>query len=217
MDAHGHDSLTFERVEDAQDPRFSSLLAIYRSSHPASERKPGILLSEMVKKPEYLFIAAILEAQVVGFAISNWFPQSDACLLEYMAITQERRGQGIGKMLFKYLIAMPQIAGRYLLAELDSERPSPGNHPEEIRRKRFYLRLGCREIAGLRYIMPPVASSTPPAMDIMVYRRNLPTAISRTTLRGWLQSIYVNVYQMREDDPRIAEMLENIPEEARLL
>ena len=60
-----------------------------------------------------------------------------------------------------------------------------------VRRKKFYRNLGCREVEGFNYIMPPLSRSTPPAMDLMVYRRDLPEAIAKALLREWVEDIYV--------------------------
>jgi hypothetical protein len=65
--------------------------------------------------------------------------------------------------------------------------------------------------------MPPVSSATPPAMDLLVYRRELPQFIEQTRLRKWLESCYVEVYGMKANDLVIESMLKNLPENPRLI
>jgi GNAT superfamily N-acetyltransferase len=171
----------------------------------------------VIETPGYLFLVATLEGHVVGFTISVHFKRSDACLLEYMAIDSEHRGQGIGQFLFRQLVELQAALGRYLLAEVDSEKlPSPDRADRE-RRKRFYRNLGCKEVEGLDYIMPPVSESTPPAMDIMVYRRDVPLEISKALLKEWLEDIYVNVYSKQAADPHIDKMIGNLPDYPKLI
>jgi ribosomal protein S18 acetylase RimI-like enzyme len=208
-------SLAIHRVTTPDAPDFHALVAIYTAAHPPSERKPVTHLAAMIQRPGYLFQVVTLEQKVVGFAIVLLFPQSDACLLEYMAIAPEHQAHGLGQFLFKHLAALPEIANRYLLAEVDSDK-IPG-HPDRTRRKNFYRRLGAREVGGLDYIMPPVSSSTPPPMDIMVYRHDLPQQIPNSELRAWLQSIYVNVYAQQPNDPRIDKMIQHLPENLPLI
>jgi GNAT superfamily N-acetyltransferase len=205
------------RVTAPQTPHFEALVAIYTAAHPPSERKPLALLARMVQDPAHIFLVVTLEDVVAGFSITHLFPRSDACLLEYMAIAADRQGQGIGQFLFKQLVAMPEVSGRYLLAEVDSDKLESPDRTDRIRRKRFYRNLGCREVEGLNYLMPPVSTSTPPAMDILVYRRDLPGSIPRPQLRTWLQGIYANVYGVPTADPRIDKMIDPLPENPKLI
>ncbi len=210
-------ALIVDRVKVASDPRFDELVAIYREALPRSERKPAAKLAVMIAKPGYIFLVLTLEGKVVGFAIAVCFERTEACLIEYMAIAGKMRGQGLGNTLFKSVVDLEEIRDRYLLAEVESEAAPSADHEDRVRRKRFYRKLGCREIEGLEYIMPAVSSSTPPAMNILVYRRGLPEEISKAQLRGWLQDIYVDVYWRSSSDPQIDTMLENLPERPRLI
>ncbi len=92
--------LTIHRIDRSADPAFAGLASIYTEAHPASERKSIGLLAAMIQRPEYLFLVASEESRVVGFAIVLCFPQSSACLLEYLAIAQDRRSHGLGQSLF---------------------------------------------------------------------------------------------------------------------
>jgi len=209
--------LAVQRLESAEDPGFQALLAIYRAALPGSERKPDAQLAEMIARPEYLFLVVTLGGAVAGFSISLYLTQSDACLLEYMAIDAEQRGHGLGQFLFRHLVEMPPQAGRYLLAEVDSEKLPSADRDDRVRRKRFYRNLGCREVEGFDYLMPPLSRNTPPAMDLMVYRRDLPEAIAKTLVREWVEDIYTHVYSRQPADPRIATMMENLPERPKLI
>ena len=201
--------LTLHRVTEPATPAFEALVGLYQAAHPASERKSLDLISAMVLRPEYLFLTVQLDGAVVGFAIVNVFPDSDAAVLEYLAIAEERRGQRIGQFLFRQIAERHELDGRFLLVEVDSDKLTAPSQEECTRRKRFYRNLGCREVGGLDYIMPPVSSEAPPAMDIMVYRRSLPETIARTQLREWLQGIYVHEYLLTATDSRIDGMLDN--------
>ncbi|MDE3147883.1 MAG: GNAT family N-acetyltransferase [Acidobacteriota bacterium] len=211
------DQLKIHRVQNSTEPEFAELVRIYSEAHPASERKSVAMLSSMVERPEYLFQVVSQANQVLGFAIVLCFVDSDACLLEYMAVERKWRSRGIGKFLFTELVKLQEISERYLLAEVDSDKAETADKKDRTRRKDFYRRLGCREIEKICYIMPQVSSALPPAMDLLVYRRMLPDSIERTDLRKWLQSCYVQVYGKAESDPRIETMLKDLPAVLRLI
>lgn len=211
------DALLMRRIEHSADPLFADLVRIYTEAHPASERKRPALLAQMIEQPKYLFLVAIEAESVVGFAIALAFQDADAGLLEYMAVDARYRSQGIGRELFIAVTEQEAFAKRFLLAEVDSDKQPSEERAERTRRKGFYRRLGCREVEGLQYLMPPVSAATPPPMDLFVYRKGLPEAVQRGEIQRWLESIYSEVYGLGVDDPRIASMVVSLPLQPRLL
>jgi predicted N-acetyltransferase YhbS len=206
--------MNVHRVRSAGEPAFDGLIRVYKAAHPESERKSIDALRQMIERPEYLFLAVADADVVVGYAIAIALAHCDAALLEYMAVDAERRGNGIGQLLFRAVIGWPELRERFLLVEVDSDAvPSP--HTAD--RKRFYRRLGCRQIEGLTYIMPQVASAQPPPMDMLIYRDKLPGSIENARLAPWLEACYGQVYGVPAPDPRIRIMLSGLPETIRLI
>ena len=196
-----------QRVGEGDEAEFAGLVRIFEASLPATERKGKEALRAMLARTEYMFLAAIMNERVAGFAIAIALLGSDAALLEYMAVDEPHRGRGIGEALFHAVSGWPGIADRVLLIEVDSDREDSAEHEERARRKRFYRKFGARELAELRYIMPPVAAAVPPPMELLVYRRELPPSIEKHRVRAWLEACYVQVYGAAAADPRIHEML----------
>ena len=203
--------LTIHRVTDPQSPEFEALVAIYLAAHPVSERKPVTLLSRMAQRPDYLFLTVNLDDEVVGFSIVNLFPHLDASYLEYFAVAELRRGQGIGQFLFQQIVAMREVEGRSMIVEVDSDKRPSSLQRDNTRRKRFYRNLGCKEVACLDYVMPSITAHTPPPMDILVYGSALPEAVAKDRIRVWLEALYVGIYAMQTTDIRIDRMLEDLP------
>jgi len=193
------------------------LVRIYTESHPENERKPASLLSSMIMRSEYYFLVASINKIVIGFSITICFLESDAALLEYMAVAPGRRGRGVGQFLFKETVKFEEISERCILIEVDSNKVESKDKSDRTRRKNFYRRLGCREIGGLSYIMPSVSNSMPSAMDILVYGHKLPDIIEKRYLRNWLESCYIQVYGMAAGDSRIKVMIENLPDNLQLI
>jgi GNAT superfamily N-acetyltransferase len=206
------------RIHSAEDPRFGELVRIYTEALPASERKSVDALRQMIARPEYFFLAAVDADALVGFAITIAFVESDAALLEYMAVDAARRSEGLGEALFRATAAWPELSSRFLLSEVESETADGAGPDAELRarRKGFYRRLGAKEIEGLTYIMPPVSSAQPPAMHMLVLRGGFPT-IAKARVRAWLEACYGQVYGVPQSDPRIEEMLSGLPETIRLV
>ena len=180
-------------------------LRIYQSSIEPSEQKPAALVKALISDPHYRVHLSIEGEKVTGFAMSFIPSRENFVLLEYMAVDEQLRSRGIGAALFE---AASDIAVQYNVAlVLEVDQPgspiSPGNDP--TRRLRFYAELGCRKIAGLDYILPLSAHGSPPPMWLLVCGRE--QALSRSEMRDWLTTLYVEAYGQPETDPRIEAML----------
>jgi GNAT superfamily N-acetyltransferase len=199
--------MRIQQIRERDKAEFDGLVRVYEASLAASERKSVASLQEMLARPEYVFLAAIENGCVIGFAIAIALMGSDAALLEYMAVDAEFRGRGVGGALFGAVAEWHGMTDRFLLVEVDSEHEDSAEREQRARRKAFYRRLGARELGGLRYIMPPVTAAMPPPMELMAYRRKLPACIEKERVRGWLKDCYAQVYGVAAGDPRIGEML----------
>src|ERR1700686_1158430 len=114
--------LQIHRVASVAEPEFDALVRIYTEAHPESERRGLDRLSHMLEQPEYFFLTASRGDSVVGFSISICFADSDAALLEYMAVAEGQRNHGIGQVLFKETVKFQTISERYVLIEVDSDK-----------------------------------------------------------------------------------------------
>jgi len=192
---------------------FAEVLNIYREAIPSSERKIDDVLSRMLARDDYEFRIARLAGDVVGFTIVKIFQRCDASLLEYMAVDHTKRGGGIGGQLFRDACSADSTIARYVLIEVEDEEEMTNlsEDAQRRRRKAFYRANGCREVAGLSYLMPTVSAERPPRMNLLTYRRDLPAAIDKTELRRWLEAIYVEVYRQPVSDARIEQMLAAVP------
>jgi len=207
-----------EKLSPDKAAAFGELLRIYREAIPASERKDDHVLREMLARDDYEFRVAHTDNTVIGFTIVKRFRSCDAGLLEYMAVDRTKRSGGIGSLLFRHASGADSTIARYVLIEVEDEEEVTGL-PEDAqrrRRKAFYRANGCREVAGLPYLMPTVSAERPPRMNLMAYRRDLPNAIDKHELSRWLEGIYVEVYRQSASDVRIAQMLAPIPNQISL-
>jgi GNAT superfamily N-acetyltransferase len=212
-------AVTLEELTSADGAPFEGLFAIYAASITPREQKPKDWLRAMVLAPEYRVWVAQDAGQVLGFSILFTPPAKGFALLEYMAVVSDRRGQGFGAELFRRVVAKavtPQGAKLPVLLEVDSDREASSDRAVRTRRLRFYRRLGCMKVADLRYLMPLPGVGSAPEMDLMIYRAAPATQLARGDLERWLQTIYQDVYHVSPDDPRIAQMLQLLPDPVRI-
>lgn len=185
--------------------------AIYREAILKSEQRPEAEFKALFARTDYRFVVARLDEQIVGVAVS-WAPaQADFWLFEYAAVAPEVRGMQIGSHLLQASMAIigPQ---RVALIEVDADTGSD----EQVRRLRFYQRLGARRLRGLDYILPLDAFGTPPPMIMLALTHPGVGGVSVMMLEDWLRRIYYEVYGKGLDDPRLAKMIDPLPDQIQL-
>ena len=167
---------------------------IYVEAFPAGERKPAEWLRGLLVPPHpYAVLVAERSGVVLGFAVL-FVPAdpADAALLEYLAVDGAAGGGGVGGRLFARAL---DVAARPVLVEVER-----GDAMAD-RRRAFYRRHGCRDVAGLDYQLPLPAA---PPMGLMVAAAG---PVRPPDLARWLATVYADVYGQRRDDPRVAAMV----------
>ena len=209
------DAVELEQVKSRDGETFRQLYAIYAASIVAREQKPEGWLGAMIGAPEYRVWVAKEGGLVRGFSIVFHSAAAGFALLEYMAVASEQRNRGLGRELFLRSVAFaaaPQGRKLPVLLEIDSDREASSDRAMRTRREQFYRRLGCLRIAGLRYLMPLPGEGASPEMDLMVYTAAPLERLARGEVKRWLATIYRDVYHCSLDDPRIEQMLRDLPD-----
>lgn len=205
--------IRIQQIAPDDTPLLDAAVALYRDSIEKSEQRPEPVLRALINRPDYRFLAARLDEELVGVAVS-WAPEdADFWLFEYVAVAERLRGNNIGANLF---VASRLMAGqeRIALVEVDAFTG------EEIQAKRlaFYRRLGCRRLAGLDYILPLNAFGAPPPMWLLALAQEEDLAsVSVMEVEDWLRRIYSEVYLKPLDDARLARMIDPLPDDVELV
>lgn len=205
-----------EQLKSCTEPAFREFYGIYAESIAVREQKSESWLCKMVHKPDNKILLMKRDGHVKGFSIL--FLSQSFGLLEYMAVSAEDRNRGLGAEIFRRSMEHAVSSeGKVvpILLEVDSDREESSDRELRKRRQRFYRRLGCVCIAGLHYILPLSGEGPPPGMDLMISPAGDLREIRKPDLERWLKTIYRDVYHCSPDDPRIAKMLENLPDPVR--
>jgi hypothetical protein len=166
----------------------------------------------MARRPDYRLIVATHEQTVLGFAAVFAPPDEAFALLEYLAVDERFRGGGVGAGLFRAAVDALAGEGRGGSLLLEVEAPVGDDataRAQQERRRAFYRRLGCRQVAGLEYVLPlkSVADAPPPPMHLFAHVPTPESPLARADLERALRVIYSRAYGQDADDPRIAAMM----------
>lgn len=192
-------------IKDPHSADFEELWRIYEEALPEGERKPREAVEGLVTRADYHVMAVKEGERVLAFLMVFVSQHEQVALLEYLATSPQVRNRGLGAAMFGKGV---ELAGtRPLLVEYDSDREDAPDREMRVRRKNFYLRMGCRQIENLDYLMPQVGDSKPPMMGLAYCWKGCTAPPSREMIRQWLQTVYAEVYQRSRDDAAIEVMM----------
>ena len=112
---------------------------------PEDEIKPFFIIERAMKEGHYEVIEAFDEDGLAGYAFTVLLDRNDA-LLDYLAVTKERRGQGLGTLFLQKLVTS-SYAGMTLYLEVESPSVVKDEEEKNLRQRRidFYLRNGAKK------------------------------------------------------------------------
>jgi len=129
-------------IQAAKLSQWRRIYHLYRRAFPANERKPFSIIRAMQKKGKTDVWYLEKDGAFAGFAAT--INGTEQILLDYLAVDEKRRGQGIGTEMLNLL--RKQYAGKGAFLEIERPCADAPNAEERIGRKRFYLSCGMRDL-----------------------------------------------------------------------
>ncbi len=115
---------------------------LYKSAFPRYERKPMFIIWQTYKKGRSDIRIIEENGEFSGMAIT--LNTGKLVLLDYFAISDDKRGKGLGSNALKELQRL--YSGRKLFLEIESTYTNSDNAEERKKRKQFYLNNGMSEM-----------------------------------------------------------------------
>ncbi len=121
------------------------LYRLYRSAFPREERKPFTIIRRMFREGKTDVWCICREDKFCGMATT--VNGRGLILLDYLAVDNQVRGQGVGSEALAML--QQRYAGCGLFVEIESTREAGPDQSQRLRRKAFYRRGGMEPL-GVR-------------------------------------------------------------------
>lgn len=121
---------------------------LYSRAFPVTERKPFGVIRQMHRAGRSDVWVVRRSGRPAGFATT--INGDGLILIDYLAVTEACRGQGVGSAALSALMAAYPGCG--LFVEIESAFEPGADQPERMRRRRFYERCGfssCRTMASV--------------------------------------------------------------------
>ena len=129
-------SFTLSRVGSPLD--WLRIRLLYARAFPASERKPFSMILRMRRRGKTDVWVLRQEGRFAGFA--STINGDGLILIDYLAVPQTLRGQGVGSEALRALCGAYPGCG--LFVEIESPFEPGSDQPERLRRRAFYERCG---------------------------------------------------------------------------
>jgi GNAT superfamily N-acetyltransferase len=190
-------------------PIAAKVKEIYETSFPETERQPFSFITDCIEQGSQLIYIAMENDIAVGFALIVVFSDSRVWHLNYFAVDEPNRGQGIGTAILqhirKYMQSAKTIHGLLFEVEAPAEAKTENESVERARRIEFYKRNGAFIIEdGGAYRMPDYTKKNPKGLKMrLMWLPAVPEPRDLITL------IYTEIY---ENDPLLQPILSEVPE-----
>lgn len=172
-----------------------------RADFPRRERRPLFLIRKLYAEGRYACLALEEGGDIAAYATFLCDGEVSGVLLDYFAVDERLRGNGVGSRFFAMLPAHWQEKGGILL---ECERPGAAkNEAEKKNRERriaFYRRGGAQEVAlrwrafGVDYnvlwrpICTPAAQADAAGDLVALYTLSMPAALARLFMKAHIAS-----------------------------
>lgn len=122
--------------------QWADIYKLYRKAFPASERKPFSIIRKMHRKGKTDIWYFQTDGKFAGLIIT--INGDDHILLDYLAVTENQRGSGIGTEILQRM--RDHYTGKGVFLEIESVYEEAENQAERLRRKHFYEKCGMKSM-----------------------------------------------------------------------
>lgn len=207
--------MEFREINQTDSSEFQQAMEIYREAFPANERHSLSTVVERVNRGLNRLYVAGLNGEVTFLALLWPLKDTQFILLDYIATKANHRGKGIASAFLTTLRDQLINTRQHLILEV--ENPKFGDPTEKERRVAFYKRHGARELEGVRYLLPPLAGSTPTEMILMIFPEYSDGKISGALVKNLIIQMYQELYNRQSDDDLLNTFINQIGDTIKLV
>ncbi len=181
------------KLSDGSDSDFRQVLELYEKDFPETERKTRKQLLKLYKEcRNYKLIVARhpkwSNNEIVGYAFVYKMRRRKIFLLDYFAIAPQYRSCGFGSEFIETLLS---VQYNELSMVFEIEDTSSGGTTDAIRRKKFYQRLGAKQIP-IDYYMP--SANGKEKMELMVIPGNKTNIVSGKDISALMENAIKTIH-----------------------
>jgi len=192
----------------------NAALEIYTNSFPSNERHPINVIKERITNCKSILYIGRKNNQVICFALIYKLFNSDFVLLDYFAVNQNYRNEGIGTKFYNYLLNETSKLEKFLILEV--EKPANKFDTVKIKRVEFYLKNKTYIIKDTPYILPALDSTTNTEMILMIGEGEKCKVLNEIKIKKLIKQIYLELYHIDENNILLLSFINFVPKSIKL-
>jgi ribosomal protein S18 acetylase RimI-like enzyme len=198
-------NLSFTQVERYYSRRFGEAMQIYMKEFYSS-RLPIAKVRSLLKTGSYQLFVAEEAGRILAMALLWGCTQPVFVHLDYIAVSRESKGRGIGTAFYRWLLEhLETFVPRAQLLTLEVE--------DDL--LNFYRRSQTRILHEVPYLFP--ASHGPLPMHLMVYDRRGRRTLAGTLVQEVIRALYRGIHNRAADDALLRSFISRVPRQVTLL
>lgn len=187
------------QLPQAQDALWHQAMALYQEIFPEWEREPVDSIAQAINNQESRLVVIVQDEQVIGVSITELYPEHHFALLGYLFIAPAWQRKGLGQKLCQEIFQFYQADNTYQWLLVEAE-PEP-----EV----FYHQIGFSTIP-FYYQSPHYNDHESTAMALMFHHTQNRSAPNKSQLINIVNCLFIDSYQLSNDDPRLESQLNAI-------
>ncbi|MEO5331721.1 MAG: GNAT family N-acetyltransferase [Magnetococcus sp. YQC-5] len=208
--------IEFLTLKDINSSHFKEMMEIYLNSFPENERHPDKIIANRIASGKEICYIGVQTSKVVFMALLWPLNGTDFILIDYLATKKENRQSGLAKSFINYIKQKSIKDSKNLILEV--EDPKFGtNTNEREKRITFYRKLGFKQFADIKYILPPLQGDQETQMLLMVFQSFPSEFIDGKQAIELISRIYSELYGISKDSQLLKQIKDTINEQVRII
>jgi GNAT superfamily N-acetyltransferase len=135
----GNEIMEFQTIDHWDEKIWKKVSPVYFQAFAKKGAKPEKIIQNMFRKQICLLHMALKSEEVVAMALTGKLKDPNALLIDYLAVSEDVRGKGIGQKLLEYIKKWAITDGDVdsLLIEVESDAT-----PANLARIHFWIKSG---------------------------------------------------------------------------
>lgn len=207
--------LKFYNILDKDSVEYLEALEVYKAGTADNLQMPVEIIEKKINSGKAVIILGKQNVMPVFMALLWKLEDTDFYINEIISIIPSAKHLPFGRIYLEVLKASEYLKTNHVLFEV--EDPDFGNREENQKKLEFYLKQGLSLIEGVKTIVPSPLSGQSVNTLLCVLSDSRFLKISQNEIRSIIVRIYSDLYQHEADSYIVKTMLENVPEDIRLL
>jgi len=207
--------IKFFNITDKDSVEYLDAIEVYKAGTPDELQIKTEEIEKKIDSGKAVIILAKQNILPIFMAMLWKLEGTDFYVNEIISIIPSAKNLPLGKIYMEVLKSSDYIKSNHILFEV--EDPDFGNRQERQKKLDFYFTQGLSLIDGVKTIVPSPISEDYTNTLLCVLSNSRFLKISQNEMKAIVIKLYADLYKQEPEEYLLKSILDNIPEDIRLL